>query len=814
MRRAATVVGATVCLLITLFVSLQAFSQSSEQIVEQDLGRFTARVELGQFIAVRPGDSDAPTALTTAAATTGADVTTMLLESFDVRPDAVGRTASVYREARWADEPFPDRYRLITGRWPDAPGEVALTERLAELVDGTGAVPVLSGNEQVRAVATVRDRFATNARTMLAAEGTWGSFDGARLSTTFPTLAATPILLWSGGDDERVLDAVAAAVAALPESAGAPDTIHDQLTLFLRTRDTELGSTPRTWVDRIPIAYGLPSLVLPALAVITAFGLNGTRLRRNLSTLRAIGVGARDATISVATAGTGWLLLAWLAGAAAGAAAGAVARLVAQRFATRPVAPFPDLTGPIGRAGGIVALTCGVMTVLMVLRLRRTPARSPRLPGTATRSVVRRAALGVAAAVMLLIAARVDSAPRTMILVGALTATVLLAVPDLVRLGLRWMPERGPRRRLAVRQLDFDRGRAVVAVTMLAGTLGPALGMTILSDTLVTSAEAEQVSLVPRGQLSLHAVEGPAVPPPSELVADVIEAIRPADPPIRLAYLLSDEVAVRLEGNELGNLIAVDTVDEARRLANGELTEEQRAVLERGGLLVWDRPQRPTHRLVAVVWEDGRPRSVSEPLPAVTGQFEPSWQRRSAGLLLVGTADRLGLPVNRSEVVLTDMPDSAAAEARRITLAAGYDARHVDGYALPEPPALPAAYWAAVLGLGVLALVVVSTVARAQAAALRGYLAALVAIGVGPRWSRTVLAEQMLMLLALSTLLGAVIGLGPVTLAAFTVEGLTLSVPWSTLAAVLGGFVALGLLATVTSTTRLRPQERTTDGSG
>ena len=199
MRRSAAIGFVTAAALMVVFVSLQGFSQSSEQVVQRDLGRFDARAGLGEGFGLGPGEAGATRAATTAADRAGASDAMVLLESFDVAP-AIGDPPPVttFQEADWASRPFPDRYSLIDGRWPDKPGEAILTPSLADATKHDKVVPVLSGNEKLRVVGRVTDRYATASSKILAAPGTWRGLDAPGLATRYPTLQASPTLLWSG----------------------------------------------------------------------------------------------------------------------------------------------------------------------------------------------------------------------------------------------------------------------------------------------------------------------------------------------------------------------------------------------------------------------------------------------------------------------------------------------------------------------------------------------------------------------------------------------------------------------------------------
>ena len=352
--------------------------------------------------------------------------------------------------------------------------------------------------------------------------------------------------------------------------------------------------------------------------------------------------------------------------------------------------------------------------------------------------------------------------------------------------------------------------RVLVCVALLTASLGPALGMVTLLDTLIASDAKSEVARVAPHQVTLESGDGSVLhPPPRDLVRQVVSAVDPPAPPIQVSYVGSEDTRVNVEGDDLGWVIAVDSVKDVSLLNNDKLTSEQRRALEQGGLLVWKQiDDRNTRKLVVSDTATERQRSQTTPLPAAVGPFEPSWQEGVDGVMLDSTAGDLGLPLSRSALVLTGVTDASAAKAQQVALATGYDPSHVGIHRAPDRAEVPPAFWGAIAGLGVLVLLTVFTVSRAQATTLRGYLGGLIAIGLSPRWARDVLTLQTAVLVVISAMLGLVIGLAPVGAAAVQVPGLSLAVPWLSLGAIVALFVAAAWLAIALSSSNLRAPDR------
>lgn len=799
LRRAATIVLATTAGLVLMYVVLSAFSLSGTQILDRDFGRFSARAELGDF-SMPPGASQPGLAATAAVRRAGAQDVLALLESYDVRPVAPDPPLTVFRETDWASRPFPDRYSLLHGRWPAAPGEVAVTARMARYARGS-VLRVISGNESLRVVGTTRDRFGTEAAAILAAPGTWKAFDGPKLADKYPSLQTTPQVLWSGASENRVVAELARVLPAGTDHTGPVTS----------TRATELATPRRSWVDRIPIAYRIPSIVLTLLSVLVVFGVSGRRLRRNIWTLRAVGVSAHDATIAVALAGSALCLAAAAAGVALGALLGLAARPLAELASTRPLSPYPNIVVPALRLWLTALLACAGAATALLLANRRSftgPLRSMRSRAGAA-SNARHALATISAALAIWQIFTIQDFESTIVLVGTAAVTLALMTPELVGSILARLPSSGPRRRLARQQMLGDRGRVTIVVALLTVSLGPALAMVTVLETSSASDEANRLSLAAPGQVLLLNGARPLHGPPRALVARVRAGVAAGHPPVQVYELATERSRASLAGN-VSSVFAVDRVEDAVKLTNAGMTSKQKTMLRDGGMLTWDGRGGHERTLTVVAQATPAARSTTTPaLPATDDAFQVNWEQRFGAMMLAQTARQLDLPMTASELVLTGVSDEMARKAERIAQDAGYQSQFVETYAPPDRAQLPPALWAAALGLAVLLLLAMFAVARAQTTALRGYMAGLIAIGLPPRWVRDVLRLELAVIAAISTALGAVIGFGPLIAAGLTVPGTVLAIPWTHLAILTILFLGSAVLATGLASTHLKPSERT-----
>jgi len=450
LARSTAVMIATTAALIGLFITISAFTLSGQQVIERDLGRFSAQVDLGTVTGAVPGDNRVTKPIATAAERAGGRDPMVLLTSFSVRPTMPNPPLTVYLETNWAARPFPDRYTLAAGRWPASAGEVVLSEGLRDRLGAVGTLAVFSGNERFRIVGVAHDRFGAAAR-ILAADGTWGAL-GSTTRRNFPTATATPTLYWNGGDTGQVVSAVVAAIGAATSEV-VPEEALGQVSTGVRTRAGELALGRSSWLDRIPVAYQVPSVALPLLAVLTIFGLNGRRLRRTLRILRSIGMRGVHATVGVSVATTAWIMISTTVGGLVGVGLGAVSRPVAERFLAGPISPFPSLAAPLLRLAAVIAVSCLLAGVVLHLTQARAPVDQPSAPKPRSSSptpsrpratAVRRIAAGVAGCVAVVQIATLDTVPKAMFLAGSVGAVVLLFTPELLDTALRRLPGTDP----------------------------------------------------------------------------------------------------------------------------------------------------------------------------------------------------------------------------------------------------------------------------------------------------------------------------------------------------------------------------------
>jgi hypothetical protein len=811
--RSASIVFVAAAFLLAIFVTLQSLALSGRQMVERDLGRFGAFVGYGAIVAL-PGDDRVTPDLLSAARGAGATDAMVFLSATNVQLVAAGPGGGPreigLQEAAWASRPFPERYRLLSGRWPQRPLEVVVTEPGDVAVARGGELTALGGRTRFHVVGTADDRYARTSA-LLAGPGTWAQLPHD-LATRFPVLRAQPVLFWSGNAEARVVAAFAA-VAAARDGTEATD---EAVAASLVVRGQLAATRGQSWIERTPAAYTIPSLLLPFAVVWLAFGLNSRRFNRSLRVLESLGVRRSTAAASLSLATAAWCVIAAVLGAVAGFIVGLGAGYLIANLRDLPAGPVSGITDPVLRllVGVAAGAACAGILLFAGAREAPTPRASTTRPAARGRGRSARHLLAVATwCAAAIVAADLESAAETSILAGVMTVAVLLLVPEFVEVVLRLLPEGRATTRLSRRQLAGDRQRAIAAVAVLAVAVGGSLGYLTLLTTVVRTLETKEYPPVLSGQVMVADRSSIVFPPP----VDVVEAVEASGlirgkPRVELHYVHELDGAgnptrnVTLEGT-MERVLAIDTVGDVERLLTHPLTSREGEVLRRGGILVWaDTPARRVAR------QGSAPLAITgtrvEPpvsLPATTvGSANAGWRVGTSGVLLTSTARRLDLPLSRGATLYVGLSPAEARALQRAVARAGFDARTIEIYEGLPSVVPPAALLATAAGLAIIALLVTLVAAHGQARVLRGYLRRLISIGLPVSWARHVLLYQLVVVMGAATVLGAVIAIAPLVIAEMRIAALVLSIPWTQVLVLMVSVYVAACLAAIQSSRSLR----------
>lgn len=801
-------VSATV---VASFIALSALALSDEQVAERDLGRFAYSSNLTNVATITPGKASLVREIESAARAGGAIGPMAALTSNSVEPAQPDPPTTWYTEADWVRNPFPRRYSLLDGRWPERAGEVVLVRTMAgTLAPLGGRLNVLAGHEQFAVVGVSDDRYG-DYHAILAAPGTFAGIGEAALRS-FPELSAYPTLYWEGGGREGVTDALSVGLArALGRPRGEVAQVVGE---FTQDRAQAPSAESRPWIDRIPSGYAVPSLLLPILAALATFGLGGRRLQRSAELLVATGVRPGSAALALGAAAAGWLAISLAVGVGVGSAIGAIGRLAIDLSPLwrQPLSPFPGLADPVARMGLSTVVACVVGTVMLRFALaggRRDRASSADGAERNERGYrrhmthIRHGVAVLAACAAIWQVSRLDPGTvEPMLLATTIAVTVLLLAPEVFGRALHALPKTEPRLRLVRKQFVHDRARGAITVAALAAVLGLPLGYLVLFEAMIRTGESGLAPEVVPGQVLVSGIGGSLTPPPPTVLAVVSDRLGKDHPSVRLRYLGELDALIEMQGSGPGVVLALDTADDIGRLLARPLTSAERAALADSGLLVWDGREGGERVLVSSAEGVGEVR-----LPSATARVHPAWQSGNDGVVLSATAERAGLPVSDGGVVFTGVSDADARQARQAILDAGLDPYQVRIYELPKLY-VPEALFVAAAGLLLIVLLCSIAVSRAQVRTLRRYLGTLVAIGLSPSWARQVVLVQSAFLAAVATIVALALAIAPVVITAWRLEGFVLSIPWRVVGLVVVTFYVAVLLAALLSCRQIRASDR------
>jgi hypothetical protein len=801
--RSALVGGVAAVLLMMTFVALQSFTLSADQRTERDLGGYGATMDVG---ALGAGTAEA---LESAAQEAGAAAGTVVSASLDVALADPSGPRLVYRETAASLKEFPAPVLLVDGRWPEVPGEVVATTGVSSYVH-EGVLDVLGGQRELTVVGTIEDPYATGSHAVVAARGTWEWLNWEALAAfTDPTL--TGQLWWTGAPALSVVDEIAPHVDAQSfemygdlSDPAARAVLADNGVL---TREASLSRPALGAVELYPLAFNVPSVLLPAVAALVGLGANGRRARRSTATLRAVGLTARDATVGVIGAGCVAVTLSTLAGVGLGSAAGLALRPLLGSLATQPLGPADGLVPAAARimVTTVVALAVGIIVSVARARLTRLRAAAAALPLARKMPFVRQVGL-----VLLAVALAWQSAVMSSIfdaipiVVTTMLITVLLA-PSLVHRAIRRLPTHGAQGVLAARRLLAEPTRTVLAVSLLALSVGPALATAVLVQSVKVETSAMAAPLVAPGQVLVASSNLDTVPPAQ--VADIVAAaVGTAPVPVRSVGDAGLAVAAHASG--LGRVIAVDTPQDLAQICGTDLTDQHTDLLHAGGAV--DLAD-PTSKRRQPLWAAPPGAATADPVGdlEVEGmECADAWQQSVALAVLTATAHQLGLPTVDAQILFTDVPAAAAGQALDAVATAGLDTSYVQVYDGPGDVPLPPEVLITLISVVVLGAGLVGCATWARAGTVDRHDRSLRALGLPRSWLRGVLQRESIAIVAIGLALALGVALVPVALTTLRLPDATVVVPWWGIGLLTVIPIALSALATTIAGRRLKDPPR------
>jgi hypothetical protein len=777
LRRFVAFAALAVAILIAVLTGAQAFQQSAEQQAQVSTGRADYLLALPLF---EPSGEDlgiSNSDVLLAMREAGAVNARVAFESYQVPIDGHSGLWMNLSEHDWSANPFPDRYSLVSGRFPAEPGEVAISQGLVSALGEEGSIALAGGTLELDVVGVILDDANRSGPLGLVAPGTWqkagsssGSFD----------VTATRMFYWDSAEPpQRVVEAVAEELRVVLAEPPPLEDLLSEVSAHRALHDPSLYSELAVLILAAPAAVGLIG------------GWAGTRfIRRIRDTLLAIGI-ARTALAGIGAI-LGSALAAGIGGAGAGLLLGLAIRPVLDAFSNRGLGPIYGLELFIPLVVGALVVGASLGTLNIVKR----DSDRARVEGGGFVPTFAQVLPGVS---LILFFGGVFSAQSSDLNVRFLApflfgSAVVILAPLILGFAQHIRADSLPVT-LAFRQLSANRRGASWATVGLASILMLSFSTLLVNYSVVATANEEAFSRVPEGQAQL-------VPPPSVSESDALRIIEGIDEYAGLSDAILLGTATGVLGSNDGAIMIVEGPRDVERLLEVSLSSTEADAMERGALLRFKGPalEEETVRLRA---------GESVVVPVVRISDKTAKYSTFGALITQQAADELGLSAGQSFWVYTDISDAQRQLLDEAPTALGFDPLWLIMY---EPPAVrsePPVTLFMGFSAGLLGSLLIAYYSSVTTRNLRPTLAALQSVGVRSRWLSTVSLVQVGAVVAAAVVF-ALIGAVVATLLS-TQTWLTnaeFHVPWASLGLLLATVVVGALVSQLVARRRLSYSER------
>lgn len=740
----------------TVFGLLQSMTLSPEQSVEAAYGQADGQTSIAEEIP--PGAPFPPFTVPEAIH----QVTPALLANVTWRLDSEEVVDTAYSELALPSFATVGRLELLDGRWPAAPGEVAISRGFPATI-GMRLQPQV-GSWPLHVVGVVQERYQRDAPTVHGSPGSWAQWRMTPQEASLGGFSANPSLFWQAADPPRASHAI-----QMANPLGSGEQGSDSETLRL----TRSQPSARAWLER-----GFLAFVLPIAGALVSGALLGRWLSRIGGPLRDIGLpGAGIVRTQILTLMAGLTatlvasvpttyLLVW-----------AVRPLVA-RTLTQPPHPWSWMLGQIGPSAG-AAVLAGCLATFTTARLRSGKLRRRRSLGKASQRAL--GVVGWSAGVLGAFTAWTSEPSFRAIGIIAVLVAVCAGCAAPVVL-------------LAVARLRFAPGRRLAGIRAMRaglGSYGPFAGGVVL----LTAVCASGLAIVGGGIASGNAKSSTGFPPgmavvnlesdvgtfPQELVSKFERDL--GLPPGQVLWQSVDTSGPR----PLVTWTFASISDVAAVL--GPLGPGQRETLSMGESLQ--------------AFPEKRNPSV-----ALENSIEVGRDLRWVAFVRIESArpaDRISTSVVYSG--LTPMQDRQAYEWANQN---GVQPAFINTTSQGKPVPIPITTQLAAIGFSGVITALAAVLLRNEVSLLRPHLAGFVALGLGVYWVKGIVLTIGLILGAVASLLSLAAIVATMLVVKTVVMGdlLIVGAPWIGVSLVLLGPIAGGLLGALVAASRLVVGER------
>ncbi|WP_311323768.1 ABC transporter permease [Corynebacterium matruchotii] len=706
----------------------------------------------------------------------------------------LGLAAEEHRELRvsetpWTTSPYPKRYSLAEGRYPSAPGEIAISTALVAggAVGGDVRIAVPGVDTSWKITGIIADKYLDDA-TIYAAPGTLSDvYRRIEHLTGIPQYLGGS-LYWSAPSPEpvlaqlRVLNSISAALQELPAATSAQ--------VLLSAADLH-GDRPASGGN--PVIYVWPAVFMPALVVIMAILLLSVWLRKQQVTLAAMGI--QDSALILAIIGALTIM-----GLAALAVASPIAlgistivRIILSRVYELPLSTFVFPWGLfplfwLSIAGGI---TAGLAIA------GGWPRRKRKITVGVAGTIWVMGGIGclgfLVLSVLFLFPDILDDQNQ---IVGASFVVMASALMALWLTKTRRLWSDSLAGMLSRRMKERDAFSGAITWLLCGAIVGIPLMLVTTAVTTENTMNLTQIDSVPPNTVRVTMADrlGKPMEIPEPLQAQV-DAEFPQQP-IRIRRVAEEQsvlpqttVQVGFDAFRMGQLWAFESVSDIDRWLGG-LSPEQKVALNNGGILGTD--ARDGAIPVHVSSLDGTTRTETVTAAPVELPREYPVGMSVRAVALRSFAETRNLPLGPAFVEYPNLDEAAQTRAVQqkpqfSILSLAIDV-HNELHHISVPPDLKALVLVSTVIMGVWILVL----ALGIAGRLSKHLDSLFALGVNRRWAGKVLALSLFPTLIPAILTGMASGYVGVWILKLRpvqqTEALPVATSWPTY-----GFVALGL---------------------
>ncbi|WP_116115567.1 hypothetical protein [Austwickia chelonae] len=692
-------------------------------------------------------------AMTEAVQHSGGRSPLVTLHSGTIRTDIPGIGAVTPLEAHWAQAPLPERYRLVSGRWPTATGEAALPNVLAGALPDNGKLPVYGGADIYTVVGTIEDVYARDARDLFVAPGTIDRTLGAlqKQGNRFsrPEIIAT--VHYHGGDAAALHDALADRINRM--------TGIDRGSLRSNLEEQQVQARPThvDWAQKAErfslLTEWIPLIGIPLLAGFTANLITLGRDRRGNQILAALGAPTTMVVLVGSAISLAATALITALGALVGDRIGILLRPVVEATANQPLSPplppgfliliitSAGLTGVVGR---VIADLHGLWR-LSGHRLRLPSGRFWARLFTGLQYVT------LIAGSAWLFSAITRGAPATTRETEQRVLTVCLLLSIVTGMLLSWLQDsKGVLPlplNLALRRLHRTPAltAATVTVTMLCTSMPISLGISRATSEYYIALT--QVSSVAPGQVTLGYAHVYRQGVPPRVRAD-FEKYTGLGAPVSV-------YGARVSSGKMQGLpLVVDSAHDVERLVGHPLTPAQSAAFTRGEILVFDSPKNEIKEDEILQMEKNSEEKPTPTRATLIGDIPEAYSHEYLGVASAEQARRDRWHLDTRYWVYTDVGAAQNAAALKAPHEQRFDPLFVHVHTTPKTVPIPPSVKLAGKVLGGLLAALTLALTIGHVTAFRPYRRSLQAIGVRTRLLTVTVAAAVLVAVAVPITIG------------------------------------------------------------